>query len=264
MRSRMGSVAVLFCLVTFAVAHLVCASPLLMPTSQSQVHEALSDHRTRTVSKEGNVGFDDLEHIVQPITTITEFPDGMKTVHLGSGFVVGRRYFTAYHNLSHRNPGLSTRTTTYLDGIQLIPSYANVEQDIAVFELPIALCTRYCNDVSFGLMPEVIRDRKVYWLRKFKDERVVKQAHVIDVAVLGEMHTTPDADAIGWCRSNLVVEVDTPFLAGSSGAPVLDAATGQIIGIIQGSFESNGVQSGFFKPIDCVLSLVGARALSEL
>ncbi len=261
MRSRMGSVAVLLCLVTYAAAHLVYASPLVIQTSPSQVHEALSEHRTRTVSKGRDVGVADLEHIVQPITAITEFPDGTKTVHLGSGFVVGRHYFTAYHNLPHRNPGLTTRTTTYLDGIRLIPSYVNVEQDIAVFELPIALCTRYCNKVSLGVMPEVIRDRKVYWLRKFKDERVVKQAHVIDVVLLGEMHTTPEADAIAWCRSNLVVEVDTPFVAGSSGAPVLDAATGQIIGIIQGSFESNGVQSGFFKPIDCVLSLIGARAL---
>jgi hypothetical protein len=65
-------------------------------------------------------------------------------------------------------------------------------------------------------------------------------------------------------KSSLIVEVDTPFMPGSSGALVLDTATGRIIGIIQGSFEHTTGRSGYFKPIHCVAPLVGQTFQPQL
>jgi hypothetical protein len=261
MRSRGVTAAACFCMIILAWGNLAFATPPLANAARYRAKEAVSQHLVRKIPEGLVVSVDDLDRIVQPITTITEFPDGKREVNLGSGFVVGRQYFTVQHNLAYHSPLVSAKTTSYLDGMRLTPSYVNVEQDVAVFELPIALCTRYCNDLSFGVMPELTRDRKVYWLRKFKGEHAVKEARMLNVALMGEVRGSPDAHAMGWCHSNLVVEVDTPFIGGSSGAPVLDSTTGQIIGIIQGSLESEGVKSGYFKPIDCVLSLVGDRGV---
>lgn len=202
----------------------------------------------------------DLDHIVQPITTVTEYPDGRKEVNTGSGFIVGRRYFTVQHNLTSITPSASGRKTIYLDGIPLTPSYADAEYDVAVFELPDDLCERYCNHVSFGTMPELQQDRKVYWLRKFQDEFVFKKGKVLNYAFMGEAPDSSDPYGMQGCNANLIVEVDTPFIPGSSGAPVLDTATGQIIGIIQGSFESASGRSGYFKPIHCVVPFVAPVA----
>ena len=203
----------------------------------------------------------DLDRIIQPITTVTQFPDGKKELNVGSGFIVGRRYFTVYHNLTSFTTSPSARKTIYLDGIPMMPSYTQVEKDIAVFDLPDALCAKYCNHVSFGKMPPLERDRKVYWLRKFNGEMALKEGRVLNYAFIGDVPGSADAYSLASCNVNLIVEVDTPFLAGSSGAPVLDATTGQIIGIIQGSMESAGIRSGYFKPIHCVTSLLSQQPL---
>jgi hypothetical protein len=88
----------------------------------------------------------------------------------------------------------------------------------------------------------------------------VQEGRVLNYAFLGDPSASSDPYGMQGCKANLIVEVDTPFMPGSSGAPVLDTATGRIIGIIQGSIEHAAGRSGYFKPIHCVASLVGTLA----
>ena len=203
------------------------------------------------------LGVADLDRIIQLITTVTEFPDGRRTVQVGSGFIVGRHYITVHHNLTSVSSTAATRKTMYLDGIPLTPSYTHAEYDVAVFDLPKELCERYCNEIAIDTMPELTRDHQIYWLRKFQDEFMVKEGRVLNYAFIGEPPAASDPYGMQGCKANLIVEVDTPFIPGSSGAPVLDTATGRIIGIIQGSFERTAGRSGYFKPIHCVAPFVG-------
>ena len=203
------------------------------------------------------LGVADLDRIIQPITTVTEFPDGRRTLQVGSGFIVGRHYITVHHNLTSVSSTASIRKTIYLDGIPLTPSYTHAEYDVAVFALPEELCERYCNAISIDTMPELTRDHQIYWLRKFQEEFMVQEGRVLNYAFIGDPPASSDPYGMQGCKANLIVEVDTPFMPGSSGAPVLDTATGRIIGIIQGSLERTAGRSGYFKPIHCVAPLVG-------
>jgi len=204
-----------------------------------------------------HLGVADLDRIIQPITTVTEFPDGRRTVQVGSGFIVGRHYITVHHNLTSVSSTASIRKTISLDGIPLTPSYTHAEYDVAVFDLPAELCKRYCNEISIDTMPELPPDHQIYWLRKFQDEFMVQEGRVLNYAFIGDPPASSDPYGMQGCKANLIVEVDTPFMPGSSGAPVLDTATGRIIGIIQGSFERTAGYSGYFKPIHCVAPLIG-------
>jgi hypothetical protein len=203
------------------------------------------------------LGVADLDRIIQPITTVTELPDGRRILQVGSGFIVGRHYITVHHNLTSVSSTASTRTTIYLDGIPLTPSYTHAEYDVAVFELPEELCARYCNKILIDTMTELTRDHQIYWLRKFQDEFMVHEGRVLNYAFIGAPPASSEPYGRQGCTANLIVEVDTPFMSGSSGAPVLDTATGRIIGIIQGRFEHTTGHSGYFKPIHCVAPLVG-------
>jgi hypothetical protein len=117
-----------------------------------------------------HLGVADLDRIIQPITTVTEFPDGRRILQVGSGFIVGRHYITIHHNLTSVSSTASPRKTIYLDGIPLTPSYTHAEYDVAVFELLEKLCERYCNKIAIDTMPELTCDHPIYWLRKFQDE----------------------------------------------------------------------------------------------
>jgi hypothetical protein len=57
------------------------------------------------------------------------------------------------------------------------------------------------------------------------------------------------------CQNHLIVEVDTPFRPGTSGSPVFDAATDAVVGMIQGSLSRANGDTGYFKPIACLLPL---------
>jgi hypothetical protein len=138
------------------------------------------------------LGVADLDRIIQPITTVTEFPDGRRTWQVGSGFIVGRHYITVHHNLSSVSATAATRTTIYLDGIPLTPSYTHAEYDVAVFDLPAALCTRYCNEMSIAPMPELTRDHPIYWLRKFQDEFMLQEGRVLNYAFIGDPPASSD------------------------------------------------------------------------
>lgn len=211
--------------------------------------DASSDDARQSIER------NDLDRIIHPVTTITKTPDGKRHLTVGSGFVVGRRYFTVSHNLGAHPLGPPHMRTIYLDGTPITPSYANPELDVAVFTLPPALCQRYCNNLVFNPTPQLERDRKVYWLRKIEGERMWKEGRVRNYTRLDTGPVPRETTRVD-CDGNLVVEVDTPFLSGSSGGPVLDAATGDIIGIIQGSMHREGSKSGYFKPINCLPPLV--------
>jgi hypothetical protein len=197
--------------------------------------------------------------MLHPILTITEFPDGTVEYYKGSGFVVGHRFYTVNHNLGSSGTNGVTRKATYVDGVPVTVSFRNSEHDIAVFELPLEACRLYCNDFSFSENVVAEPDKKIYWLRKFEDDFVMKEGRVLNHAWIGRL-TDLDDDAISTCRGNLIVEVDTPFIPGSSGSPVIDAVSGQILGIIQGNFDDGDTRTGYFKPISCVENLLRQNA----
>lgn len=192
-----------------------------------------------------------LADIVQLVKTETEFADRSIEYNIGSGFVVGRYLVTVYHNLLASRSRFIRQTVT-VDGVALSPSFIDVNQDIAVFELGGELCQRYCNGLRVAAAPTFERGRSVYWVRKIEAQSELKEGIILNLAVFDRLRSGGKPESPFRCSDNLVVEVDEPFVPGSSGAPVVDALTGQIIGVIQGSFESNNERTGFFKPIHCV------------
>ena len=66
-----------------------------------QLHvQAQSAPAASRMPQGSRLGVADLDRIIQPITTVTEFPDGRRIVQVGSGFIVGRHYITVHHNLA--------------------------------------------------------------------------------------------------------------------------------------------------------------------
>ncbi len=216
---------------------------------------ALADRHPNRLSSDPTMRAAHLDRIVQPIVTVIEFPDGTRVRRVGSGFIVGNRYFTVNHNLTSPLASESATKTSYISGVPVTPRYTNVAQDIAVFDVPDALCDVYCNELSIHGEGPLEREQNIYWLRKFDGERVLKMGRILNYAALGSAGSQAELSLN--CELNLVVEVDRPFVSGSSGAPVFDADTHQILGIIQGSFESGRAETGYFKPIDCVDHLTG-------
>lgn len=238
---------------------LVLAAQLQSLAQDLELHRdiALTDRHMNRLPSSPALRAAHLDRIVQPIVTVINFPDGTRIRKAGSGFIAGRRYFTVNHNLTSPITSESATRTSYIRGIPVTPHYTNAAQDIAVFDLPDALCDIYCNELSIGGEPLLERERDIYWLRKFNGERVLKMGRILNYATLGTARTQTELSLS--CDLNLVVEVDTPFVSGSSGAPVLDADTHQILGIIQGSFENGQGQTGYFKPIDCVAHLMATH-----
>lgn len=192
-----------------------------------------------------------LADIVQLVKTKTEFADRSVEFNVGSGFVVGRYFITVYHNLLASRSRF-VRQTVSVDGIALSPIFVDENQDIAVFELSEELCRRYCNQLRVAVAPSFERGRPVYWVRKIEANWELKESTILNLAVFDRMQSGVEPGSPFRCSDNLVVEVEEPFIPGSSGAPVVDALTGQIVGIIQGSFETDDQRTGFFKPIHCL------------
>ena len=214
--------------------------------------------RTTSTIASASSHFNRLDRMVHPIETVTKFQDGVTVRGLGSGFVVGPRYFTAHHNLVHPNEDGVSVSVSYLGGEPVSPSVAYPEFDLAVIDLSDSLCDRYCNQLRLNERPSIAKNHSVVWLRKVGSELVMKKARVLSYAILGQLDKTADTRTNFGCAQNLVVKIDAPFVPGSSGAPVLDAQTGDILGIIQGSVLGDGDANGFFKPIECVVELFGA------
>ncbi len=231
---------------------LLAIGALLPPMSYAHGHRSPGGDAPIPVRAEA------LERIVQPVTTVIEFVDGHMERNVGSGFIAGHQYYTVNHNLVSRAPMSVARKTTRLDGIVISPSRVQPFHDLAVFDLPDELCSRHCNEFSLSGDVPIEPGQRVQWLRKFDGESTLKSGTVLNYALLG----TVPADS--WsCAANLIVEVDAPFIPGSSGAPVIDANSGRIIGMVQGSLARDGVETGYFKPADCIdHHLLPVRALS--
>lgn len=192
-----------------------------------------------------------LAEIVRLVKTETEFADHSIESNVGSGFVVGKYFLTVYHNLLASRDGY-VRQTISVDGLPLSPVFVDAYQDIAVFELSGELCRRYCNELRIDAAPTLEHGRPIYWVRKREAKWELMESTMLNLAVFDRIESGVDAKDPYRCSDNLVVEVEEPFVPGSSGAPVVDAVTGRIIGIIQGSFESDNQRTGYFKPIHCV------------
>ncbi len=195
----------------------------------------------------------DLVDLVRPITTEVRFADGAVQRNRGSGFVIGDRYYTAYHNLQAL-PGLIVEHRILLGGEIVEPLAVDVGHDLAVFVLPASLCAAWCND----LVPETADFRldTVMWLESASSNPRWERARVRNVAFKGP----PEATRQDVCDANLIIEIETPFIPGDSGGPVFDPDTGTVVGLIQGSFEDQeGHSTGYFKPVSCVHARLGAR-----
>lgn len=220
-------------------------STTITPSANDLAMEAelalMADQRAQTLDK-----------LVQPITTVTEFVGGQQEKNRGSGFVVGNHFITVHHNLTTAFPSLRVKSTSFIDGMSVsTPIYANERADVAVFELPDKLCVKHCNQTEVAYAPDLSPGRSVYWLRKFEDDFILKEAAIIKQVAFGNTNQVAST-----CGDNAVMLVDAPFIPGSSGSPIMDAETGKIIGIIQGSVGENDDARGYFKPINCVLAMM--------
>jgi hypothetical protein len=226
---------------------------------EQQIIQPVLEVQSGTNTRKDDPRAQELDQLVQAITTVTEFIGGQEERNRGSGFVVGNRFFTVNHNLTTAFPTLRLRSTTFINEMSIsTPVFADEEQDVAVFELPDQLCIKHCNSAKVALAPDLSPARKVYWLRKFEDEFILKEAAILKSVMFGEVENSTaflSTPAMG-CHRNSVVLVDQPFISGTSGSPVMDAETGKIIGVIQGSVGASGAEKGYFKPINCVLAML--------
>ncbi len=190
------------------------------------------------------------------ITAIMTFADGTTEVKHGQGFVIGNRLFTVYHTLAPRIKNTPpTKREIYVAGQLMTPVYTHSAHDIAIFEIPETLCAPHCKALTPSDLPRLSPDRQVYWVQEAGGERMLKAGRVQHYAWLSE---APPAFNVGMeapCQRNLIVEVDTPFRPGTSGSPVFDATTDAIVGMIQGSLKRASGDTGYFKPLTCLLPL---------
>jgi hypothetical protein len=194
--------------------------------------------------------------LMRPITVMTTFADGTSEVNQGQGFVIGNRLFTVYHTLApHIKNALPTKREIYVAGKLMTPLYTHAAHDIAIFEMPKALCKPHCRALAASTLPALKPDRRVYWVQDMGGERLVKEGRVRHYAWLSEAPLAFHAGEEAPCQNHLIVEVDTPFRPGTSGSPVFDATTDAVVGMIQGSLSRANGDTGYFKPLACLLPL---------
>lgn len=204
-----------------------------------------------------NLAENSAEHPARPITTTIHYANGDEQRNQGIGFVVGSRFFTAYHNIQSGSAEVTVRQIM-IGGTAVEPAAVDIAHDLAVFEIPNELCPIWCNDLEFGSQtPE--STTAVVWARLEGEQRIWKQGRVNNLAFKAAVIDNTSAG----CEHNLIVEIDQPFIPGSSGGPVFDAASGVIVGLIQGSFETQfGEVTGYYKPSQCVMSRVEKMGLA--
>jgi len=194
--------------------------------------------------------------LMRPITAITTFADGSTEVKHGQGFVVGNRLFTVYHTLAlHLDNVSPTKREIYVAGTLMTPVYTHSAYDIAIFEIPTAWCEPSCDAWTVSNPPALKPDRQVYWVQEARGESSIVAGRIQHYAWLSASPPALQAGGGAPCQRNLIVEVDTPFRPGTSGSPVFDATTDAIVGMIQGSLMRTGGDTGYFKPMACLLPL---------
>ena len=196
---------------------------------------------------------------VHHIKTSTKYADGTQEVRHGTGFVVGHQFFTVFHNIDVLKNHGSFRRQISLGGVLVEPRLVDKRNDIAIFDLPTSLCTRWCNDSDPRAMPQgLTHEQPIGWFEFVSPDqaRQRRQARIVEV-----MFKNFRSDAgFGACESDVVIAVDQPFYPGSSGGPVWDLASNRLLGMVQGSFvRESGEQVGYYKPFSCVQSLLNGR-----
>jgi hypothetical protein len=194
--------------------------------------------------------------LMRSITAITTFADGSTAVKHGQGFVIGDRLFTVYHTLAPRLDRVSpTKREIYVAGTLMTPVYTHAGHDIAIFEIPAAWCEPSCHTWAASTPLALNPDRQVYWVQEAAGERSIVAGRIQHYAWLSASPSAFQAGGEAPCQRNLIVEVDTPFRPGTSGSPVFDTETDAIVGMIQGSLMRAGGDTGYFKPLTCLLPL---------
>jgi len=207
--------------------------------------------------QEGRLGSNesDVHHIV----TSTQYADGYSEVRHGTGFVVGRRFITVYHNVDVLREHGTWERRIELGGVEVEPAIVDGPNDIAIFNVPESLCATWCNDrdpASVGA--DLEKSQPIGWYEFVSPEasRQWRQARIIDV--MFKNYRGPVVDTV--CDSDVVITVDKPFYPGSSGGPVWDLASNRLLGMVQGSFvRESGEQVGYYKPFSCVQPLLTGR-----
>ena len=203
------------------------------------------------------------ESAVHHILTSTRYGDGYREVRHGTGFVVGRRFITVYHNIDVLRSHGSWERSIQLDGVVVEPAIVDVANDIAIFDVPDALCASWCNDgqpASISVNLEQTHPIGWYEFVSLQVPRQWRQARIVEVVFRN--YRGPAADLA--CESDVVVAVDQPFYPGSSGGPVWDLASNRVLGMVQGSFvRESGEEVGYYKPFSCVQSLLSGRVRAE-
>ncbi len=194
------------------------------------------------------------------IRTSTVYGDGTREVRYGTGFVVGRQFFTVFHNIDVQKNHGSWERSIELGGMLVEPRIVDPLTDIAIFDLPSLLCERWCNDRETAAVPVNLEQRQPVGWYEFvspDDQRRWRQGRIVEVMFKNYRASTADAA----CQSDVVIAVDQPFYPGSSGGPVWDLATNRLVGMVQGSFvRESGEQVGYYKPFSCVESLLTGAA----
>ncbi len=196
-----------------------------------------------------------LEQRTRVIVTHSRRRDGSVQENRGSGVVVGHFFLTAHHNLRPGPEGRFHGYTSFLADIAVQPEYVDPQADIAIIRIPPSLCESWCE--ASDALPESDSDLEdtVSWYRDPASAAEVdpgwRQARV-----LSRTWSLPNRQTVGNfssdCDAGLVLEVDEPFLPGSSGAGVWDA-NNRLVGIAQGSYQTqDGNQTGYFKPLRCI------------
>lgn len=194
--------------------------------------------------------------LMRPITAMITFADGSTEVKHGQGFVVGKRLFTVYHTLAPRMKNAAPiKREIYVAGVLMTPVYTHSTHDVAIFEMPDALCEPHCNVLAVESVPALRPGPQVYWMQEAEGQHVVIEGRIQHYAWLSESPPGLNLEGEARCQRNLIVEVDTPFRPGTSGSPVFDARTNAIVGMIQGSLIRASGDTGYFKPLTCLLSL---------
>ena len=205
----------------------------------------------------------DNESAVHHIRTRTSYANGYSEVRHGTGFVVGRRFITVYHNIDVlQEHGAWTRRIV-LGGVIVEPAIVDAGNDIAIFDVPDSLCASWCNErapASPGANLEHSQPIGWYEFVSPQDDRQWRQARIIEVMFKNYLGAAADTA----CDSDVVIAVDKPFYPGSSGGPVWDLASNRLLGMVQGSFvRESGEQVGYYKPFSCVQSLLTGRVGPE-
>ncbi len=199
---------------------------------------------------------------LKQIQTKTTFRNGRTLVNTGVGFVLGNLFFTVNHNLDPGYRVTHYNTQSYLANVPVEAIAIDATNDLAVIRIPQILCATWCNRLLIPDASNIGLQQRVEWLGKGKAPQGWQQAEVLSLTKREAAPATRPASTA--CQRGLVVEVTQPFQPGTSGTAVWDAQTHQLLGMAQGSYErANGANSGYFKPLACIIEHLQRHGLSN-